>query len=437
MFLLFIERALVSLKPLNQQLLKAEIITIGDEILIGQIVDTNSQWMAKALNRIGISVYQVTSIQDDEVHILKALKDAENNADIVLITGGLGPTKDDITKHTLATYFNDALVLDTNVVAHVKALFEKRDIPFSELNRLQGMVPSRCKVLENNFGTAPGMLFEERNTVFISMPGVPFEMEGLMNEKVLPYLQEKFTLPHILHKTIITYGMGESSVAELLESWELQLPKAIKLAYLPAPGKLRLRMTAKGDDLPILKTKISLELESLHKILGDIIVGYEEDETIEKVIGTLLTEQSKSLSIAESCTGGAISNLFVQNSGASNYFKGGLVAYSAEIKKQELAVAASLIEKYSVVSTQVAEAMAIGVQKKMKTDFSIATTGNAGPAKDKTDKSVGCVCIAIATPTAVYSEEFNFGAPRDKVIQRSTHKALELLRKEILKNYKK
>lgn len=417
--------------------MKAEIITIGDEILIGQIVDTNSQWMAKQLNAIGISIYQVTSVQDDSTHIIKALEVAASHADIVLITGGLGPTKDDITKHTLATYFEDTLVLNSDVVTHVKEMFQKRGIPFSELNRLQGMVPSKCTVLHNQLGTAPGMLFEHNETVFVSMPGVPYEMKGLMETSVLPYLKNKFTLPNILHKTIITYGMGESSVAELLHNWELQLPNELKLAYLPSPGRLRLRMTAKGNNLEELKKHIKDQLKSLHEIIGDIIVGYEDHETIEKAIAALLTEQSKTLSVAESCTGGVIASQFVKHPGASQFFKGGIVAYTAAIKQQELKVPESLIKKYSVVSTQVAEAMALGVQHKMQTDFSIATTGNAGPSTDITDKTVGCVCIAIATPKGIYSEEFNFGSPRDKVIQRSTNKALELLRKEILKNCKK
>lgn len=417
--------------------MKAEIITIGDEILIGQIVDTNSQWLAQKLNAIGVSVYQVSSVQDDKAHILSALKDAESRADIVLITGGLGPTKDDITKHTLATYFDDSLVLNTEVVAHVQAMFQKRGIPFSELNRLQGMVPSKCTVLPNKVGTAPGMLFRQNNTVFVSMPGVPFEMKALMEASVLPYLQQEFTLPFILHKTIITYGIGESSMAELLEDWELQLPNALRLAYLPSPGKLRLRLTAKGNTLQQLETAIDKEVKRLHTIIGDSIVGYDDGETIEKIVASLLTQESQTLSVAESCTGGAIASQFVQHPGASTFFKGGIVAYTAAIKQQELEVSEALIEKYSVVSTQVAEAMAIGIQKKMKTHYSIATTGNAGPSTDVTDKTVGCVCIAIATPEGIYSEEFNFGSPRDKVIQRTTNKALELLRKEILKNCKK
>jgi len=415
--------------------LKAEIITIGDEILIGQIVDTNSQWMATELNKIGISVYQITSIQDNEVHILKALKEAENNADIVLLTGGLGPTKDDITKHTLATYFEDTLEIDAVVVAHVQELFLKIGARFSELNRLQGLVPTKCKVLQNDLGTAPGMLFEERGTIFVSMPGVPFEMKGLMTDKVLPLLQNKFTLPFLIHKTIITYGKGESSVAEILEDWENLLPSHIKLAYLPEPGKLKLRLSGRGFEKQRLKNEIEEEINKLEKIIGNIIVGYDNSESIEKSVSELLSKRGKTLATAESCTGGNIARLLTENAGASSFFKGSMVAYTKDIKIKELKVSKEIIEKHSIVSVEVVEAMAVGIQKKMQTDFSIATTGNAGPSVEGTAKEVGTVCIAIATPKGVFSEEFNFGKPREKVIQRSSNKALEMLRKEILKNY--
>ncbi|MGB2129166.1 MAG: competence/damage-inducible protein A [Flavicella sp.] len=417
--------------------MKAEIITIGDEILIGQIVDTNSQWMGQQLNKIGVSVYQVTSIQDDKEHILKALKEAETRVDIVLITGGLGPTKDDITKHTLATYFEDHLILNEGVVAHVKSMFDKRGIPFSELNRLQGMVPSRCTVLENKLGTAPGMFFKENSTLFFSMPGVPYEMKGLMTESVLPILKDTFDLPFILHQTLITYGKGESAVAEMLESWEESLADELKFAYLPAPGKLRLRITAIGKDKELLEDKIKNAVSSLQEILGDLIVGFEASESVEVQVASMLKEHHATLALAESCTGGLLSSALVANAGASQFFKGGVVAYSESIKREQLGVCQSLIDKHSVVSCEVAEAMAMGVQKKLMSDFSIATTGNAGPTKDITDKTVGVVCIAIASPNGIISKEFNFGTPRTKVLERTVNKAFEMLRKEILKNYQK
>ena len=415
--------------------MKVEIITIGDEILIGQIVDTNSQWMGVELNKIGLSVYQITSIQDEEEHILKAFKDAESRADIVLVTGGLGPTKDDITKHTFAKYFDDTLVLNDDVVEHVKNMFLKRNIPFSELNRLQGLVPSICKVLPNELGTAPGMLFDENDTIFVSMPGVPFEMKGLMTNSVLPFLRDKFILPFIEHKTVITYGIGESSLAEKIEDWENELPEEIKLAYLPSPGKVKLRLSGSGFDKLALGKSILQEIEGLQEILGDLILGFEDDYSIVESVASLLKTKGDSLSVAESCTGGYLSSILTEKPGASQFFIGGLVAYTEEIKIQELKVSKSTIDEYSVVSVQVAEEMAIGIRNKTRSCYSIATTGNSGPTKDETDKEVGTVCIAIATPSGVYSEEFNFGKPREKVIHRSSNKALELLRKEIIKNY--
>ena len=415
--------------------MKAEIITIGDEILIGQIVDTNSQWMAVELNKIGVSVSQITSVQDQRAPILEALKLAEQNADIVLLTGGLGPTKDDITKHTLAHYFQDTLVLNTSIVSHIQEMFSKRGIPFSELNRQQGLVPSKCIPLHNALGTASGMWFCENETVFVSLPGVPYEMKGLMVDHVLPKIQNTFTLPYILHKTLITYGMGESAVALRIEAWENQLPDEVRLAYLPSAGKLRLRLSGKGFSKELLTSQIEKEVKRLEPLIADILVGQEDTQNIEVVVGQLLREKTMTLAVAESCTGGNISSLLTANPGASDFFVGGLVAYTAALKTIELNVSEQLIAMHSVVSPQVAEAMALGVQKKMNSDFAIATTGNAGPSADQTDKEVGCVCIAIATPEGVFSEEFNFGSPREKVIQRSSFKALEMLRKEILKNY--
>ena len=414
--------------------MQAEIITIGDEILIGQILDTNSKWMAEELNKIGVSVYQITSIQDDRQHILKAVEEAQSNADIVIITGGLGPTKDDITKLTLAEYFKDTLVLNEEMVAYIEQLFAKINYPFTEVNRNQALVPSICIPLKNEFGTAPGMWFATNNKVVVSLPGVPVEMKGLMSQSVLPKLQATFKLPFILHKTIITYGMGESMLAAKIEDWENNLPKFIKLAYLPSFGTVRLRLSAKGATNEMLEQAISREMEKLVKLIPEIIVGFEENETIEKVIGQLLTEKKQTLALAESCTGGNIAKIITSVAGASNYFVGGIVAYSKMVKMTELNVSEKTIAENTVVSAQTAEAMAKGIQQKYQTDYAIATTGNAGPTADETDKTVGTVFIAIATPTAVFSEEFFFGKPREKVIARASNKALELLRKEILKN---
>ena len=414
--------------------LQAEIITIGDEILIGQIVDTNSAYISKELNKIGISVYQITSIQDDKEHILKALKEAEENADIVIVTGGLGPTKDDITKHTLCAYFDDDLVMNTVIQEHIKHLFAKVNYQYTELDLQQAVLPSKAKILKNWLGTASGMWFHENGTVFISMPGVPNEMKGLMKYGILPKLQETFDLPFIIHKTIITYGMGESKIAERLVAWEDKLPAEIKLAYLPSYGKTRLRLTAKGKDKEHLEKIVDKELNALTTLVSDIIVDFEEDIPLEAVIGKLLIKNKKTVATAESCTGGAIAKMITAVPGASAYFIGSVVSYNERIKTDILKVSPTIIKEHSVVSAAVAKEMALGIQQLYKTDYAISVTGNAGPTQDKTDTSVGVVFIGIATPKAVFVEEFNFGQPREKVIQRTSIKALELLRKEILKN---
>ncbi len=413
--------------------MNAEIITIGDEILIGQIIDTNSKWIAEKLNKIGVSVYQITSIQDDKRHILKALSEAQSHADIVIMTGGLGPTKDDITKHTLAEYFDSDLKINSEIESHIEALFKKANYSFTEVNRQQALLPVKCIPLKNNYGSASGMWFEENQKVVISLPGVPNEMKGLMCEHVLSKLQEKYTLPFIIHKTVMTYGMGESMVAEKIEVWEDELPSFIKLAYLPSYGKVRLRLSARGNDKSILESALKSEIEKLYLLIGDIILGLEETDTIEAVIGKLLTKKSRTLATAESCTGGNIAAQITSVPGASTYFVGSVVTYTAAIKMQELEVSKELIEKYSVVSAIVAEAMALGIQQKFKTDYAIATTGNAGPTTDKTDKTVGVVFIAIATPNGVNSKEYYFGKPRQKVIERATSMAFEMLRKELVK----
>jgi nicotinamide-nucleotide amidase len=414
--------------------MQAEIITIGDEILIGQILDTNSKWLAEQLNIIGISVYQITSIQDDKFHILKALAEAQSNCDIVIITGGLGPTKDDITKLTLAEYFKDTFIMNHEIENHIQLLFAKMKYPFTEINRNQALVPSKCIALKNEFGTAPGMWFQENGKIVVSLPGVPYEMKGLVENSVLPKLTAVFKLPFIVHQTIITHGMGESMLAEKIEDWESNLPSCISLAYLPSFGKVRLRLTAKGIDKVVLEKAVAKEVKMLSKIIGDIIVGYNYNESIELAIGKLLTQKKQTLAIAESCTGGNIAKMVTTIPGASNYFTGAVVAYQAKIKVDELNVKQDLIDKYSVISAQVAESMAKGIQQKFNSNYAIATTGNAGPTTDATDKTVGVVFIAIATPNSVFSEEFFFGKPREKVIERASNKALEMLWKEILKN---
>lgn len=413
--------------------MKAEIITIGDEILIGQIVDTNSQWIGKELNKIGVSVYQISSIQDDEQHILDALKEAESRADIVILTGGLGPTKDDITKKTIARYFNDTKTIEyPEVIEHIQALFKKINHPFNEVQRYQAQLPSKAVLLMNQLGTAPGMWFYENNTVFVSLPGVPYEMKGLITNAVIPKIQNQFKLPFIFHKTINTYGQGESLVAERIAQWENELPSHIKLAYLPSFGKVRLRLSGKGSDKEILERSVQEKVNELQNALSDIITGIDEEGNIENAIGALLKKQELTLSVAESLTGGKIAATLVAVTGASSYFKGGIIAYSSELKKQLLGVNQETITTYSVVSSEVAKEMAVGAAEKLNTDIAIAVTGNAGPTTDDTDKSVGQVYIAILIKEKVIVEEFNFGKPREKVINRTVNKALEMLKKELL-----
>jgi len=385
-----------------------EIITIGDEILIGQIVDTNSAFIGKELNKIGVDVHQISSIRDDKQHILAALSEAESRADIVIVTGGLGPTKDDITKHTFCEYFDDELQMNPQVLSHVEALFNKYiTSPISEVNRMQALMPSKAEVLHNEFGTAPGMWLQNNDTVFISMPGVPYEMKNLMKDAVLPKLQEKFDRPFILHKTVLTYGMGESTIAAKIEKWEDDLPPFIKLAYLPSLGRVRLRLSARGIDEKLLNDTIEERIVDLHGLIGDIIVGYEEEASIEVLIGKILKSRNQFLAVAESCTGGKISQLITANEGASSYFKGGAVTYATESKSNILGVNSELITKYTVTSNEVAEAMAVGVKNKFKADYAIATTGNAGPAKGDGDVEVGTVFIAIATSLELLLKELN------------------------------
>ncbi|MCQ0110161.1 competence/damage-inducible protein A [Zhouia amylolytica] len=415
--------------------MNAEIITIGDEILIGQIVDTNSSFIAKALNKIGVSVFQMTSIQDERAHILNALNEAERRADIIILTGGLGPTKDDITKYTLCEYFNDELVENEAVLKHVEALFKKYlSVPLLDVNKKQAWLPSKAEVLFNNFGTAPGMWFAKGEKIFVSLPGVPFEMKSLIEDEVIPRIQNAYKTPYILHKTILTYGIGESALADLISDWEDNLPSFVRLAYLPNLGKVRLRLTAKGDNRELIDSEVAKQIEVLRTIIGDAIYGLEEEDSIEALIARLFTEKNKTLSVAESCTGGKLAEAITAVPGASKYFRGGVVAYATDTKVDILKVSESLINQYSVVSAEVSEAMALGVKKLYKSDYSMATTGNAGPTKGDSEAELGTVYIAIATPSGVFSEAFNFGNHRERVVNKAVNKAFEMLQKEILKN---
>ena len=413
----------------------AEIITIGDEILIGQIADTNSQFISKELDRIGVKVYQITSVQDDREQILNSFEEAKKRVDLVVITGGLGPTKDDITKQTLCDFFNDTLVEDPQVVKNIKRLFSdyQLNLPMAS-NLRQALVPSKAKVMMNLYGTAPGMWMEQDNTVFVSLPGVPYEMKHLLVEEVAPRVIKRFTRPHIYHKTLLTYGLGESALAERIASWEDSLPENMKLAYLPALGKVRLRLSISGANKSAIRKAVDQKMDILIHIISDVAVGFEDETSMVEQIGVMLIAQGKSFSVAESCTGGRIASEITSFAGASAAFMGGVIPYDTDLKTKILGVPSDLIKKYNVVSTQVAESMATKCCELFNSDYSISTTGIAGPSKGDGKDEIGTVCIAVASPKGVVSEKFQFGKDRYRVIEKAANKAFEMLRKEISKN---
>jgi len=407
--------------------MKAEIITIGDEILIGQIVDTNSAWMGQQLNLLGVEIYQVTSVHDDQSHILKAIDEAGRNADLVLITGGLGPTKDDITKKCLCEYFETELVFHPEVFEHVKSLLSSRNVIINQLNRDQALLPVNCTVLHNPVGTASGMWFEKSGTIFISMPGVPFEMEAIMTEEVFPRLKLLRKSRSIVHKTVLTIGIPESMLAERIEAWEDALPKYIKLAYLPNPMMVRLRLSGYGTDELVLKTEIDKQVKGLLNLIPEAVFGYDNDN-LGIVLGRMLVSSGKTMATAESCTGGSIAQLITSNPGSSAYFIGGVVAYSNELKNKLLGVPDKIIEQYGAVSQEVAELMAVGARENLGTDYAVATTGIAGPDGGSDEKPVGTVWIAVAGANGISSKKYVFKHNRERNIIRSTHIALNMLR---------
>ncbi len=411
--------------------MKAEIITIGDEILIGQTVDTNSAWMANELNIIGVDVLRITSISDKKDEIFKALDSAKQLADIVFITGGLGPTDDDLTKKSLAEYFNTELIQDKEVLSHIERFVIKRKSSMNARNIQQADVPKNCKVIKNSLGTAPGMWFEQEGRVFISMPGVPFEMKEMMKTYLLPELAKKSTNSSILHKTILTQGCSESKLAEILEKWEYNLPDIISVAYLPTPGLIKLRLTAKGENQNLLKKLIEEQITELEKIIPELICGYDSDR-LEEILGKLLIKYNKTLSTAESCTGGNIAHLITTIPGSSAYFKGGIIAYSNEIKENILSVSEINLDNYGAVSKQVVEEMAEGVRRLYSTDFAIATSGIAGPTGGSEDKPVGTTWIAVSNKTKIISKKFIFGNHRGRNINYASLTAINMLRKLIL-----
>tara|TARA_B110000046_G_scaffold32259_1_gene34525 strand:- start:464 stop:1705 length:1242 start_codon:yes stop_codon:yes gene_type:complete len=410
----------------------AEIVSIGDEILIGQIVNTNAVFIAKELNKIGIEVGQITSISDRKEHIESCLDDAQKRAQVIILTGGLGPTKDDLTKHTLCSYFDDVLVKNQVVLDRIEEMFAKYvPTPINDENRKQALLPSKAKVLNNFFGTASGMWFEIDDKVVISLPGVPFEMKALISNEVIPALQKHYTRPFIIHKTLLTYGLGESVIAERIELWENDLPKDIKLAYLPNLGRVRLRLSGKGTDENFLNNRIDAEIEKLYPLIGDIIMGFEEEASIEEQLQAQFIKTNNSLAIAESCTGGKIASRLTQIPGASSYFKGGMVAYATEVKVNLLGVSKGLIDNFSVVSAPVAEAMAVGVRERFGSTIGVSTTGNAGPSKGDSDADLGTVFIAVSSVSGVVSYELHLGKHRERVVEKAVNKVMELLHKEV------
>ncbi|MEI6173297.1 MAG: competence/damage-inducible protein A [Bacteroidota bacterium] len=416
--------------------MNVEIINIGDELLIGQVINTNASWMAEQLNLSGFSVSQVTVIRDDREHILASLTGAELRAGIVLISGGIGPTKDDITKHTLCEFFETRLVFNEAAYRDVEEIFARRGYAVTELNRQQAELPETCTGIPNKAGTARGMWFEKDRTVggktiFVSMPGVPFEMKGMMTGYVIPRLKEIFQTPFIYHRTLLTQGIGESFLAAHIENWESALPGNIKLAYLPQPGIVRLRLSGTGSQEQIVRKQVDAEAAKLENLITEYLFGYDED-TLEEIIGKLLKANNKTLATAESCTGGYIAHLITSIPGSSAYFKGSVVPYANQIKQNILFIPDDLLEKHGAVSREVVAEMALATQTLFDVDYVIATSGIAGPDGGTPEKPVGSTWIAIATPEEVLARHYTFGDSRDRNIRRTALQALNLLRKQII-----
>ena len=407
--------------------MKATIITIGDEILIGQIVDTNSVSIARYLNAAGIVVHEKLSIGDDRRQIIEAVERAMKGSEVTILTGGLGPTKDDITKKTLAELFHSEMRYDQQVAAHVEKMLTGRGIEFNDLNRSQALVPTVCTVLFNAHGTAPGMWFERNGHVVVSLPGVPYEMEHLMQDEVMPRLKAHFSLRQIVHRTMITAGLPESMLAKRIEAWENALPRYLKLAYLPNPGAVRLRLSAYEVEGESVAREIDRQFEALRKIIPHNVIGFETASMQELVHG-LLTERRQTLATAESCTGGSIAVRFTALPGASAYFRCGVVAYSNEAKADILGVRADDIARYGAVSEQVARQMAEGARRVAGADYAIATTGIAGPTGGSEEKPVGTVWIAVATPERTVAQLRQCGSDRGQIIDRASAFAIGLLR---------
>ena len=413
--------------------IKAEIITIGDEILIGQIHDTNATWISQELSDSGIRTVRRTTIADKEKDILEAFEEAESRAEIILITGGLGPTDDDLTKPCLAKYFDSKISMHSQALAELTELFESRGYTLSDRNRQQAALPEKCTMISNPHGSAAGMWFDKGDKVFASMPGVPHEMKAMMLDSILPKVRKKYKTKAIVHKTVKTTGIGESWLADKLESWEKVLPEHISLAYLPSPGSVRLRLTARGDEKSILKKEIDREVESLKKIADKYIYGYDDD-TLEKVIGEHLRNSGKTLAIAESCTGGFVAHKFTSVSGSSDYFQGGIIPYQNEMKTKLLNVKEQTLISHGAVSEETVTQMATNVKELYNADIGIATSGIAGPGGGTIEKPVGLVWIAMANDHEVQTKKLQFGKQRQVNIQRTNAAITNLLWQSLKEN---
>ena len=412
-------------------MVRAEIITIGDEILYGQILDTNTQWISLELDKLGIKTIRKSSVGDQASEITQILHEAASRADIVFITGGLGPTKDDLTKKVLADFFNCVLEMHVDALQDVTEFFAKRGRELSDINRDQALLPTKAQFVPNKQGTAPCMWFEEKGVIWVSMPGVPFEMKAIMETEVLPRVVKHFKTPVIFHKVIKTVGIGESYLSDLIQDWELSLPSHIKLAYLPSLGIVKLRLTAFGEDVNALSSDVEKELARVMPLISSYVFGYEKEELAE-VVGQLLRTQQASLGLAESCTGGHLAHQFTQISGSSDYFKGGIVSYANEIKMGQLGVAASILSEFGAVSEPCIRAMAEGARKELGSTYSLATSGIAGPMGGTDDKPVGTVWIALAHPEGVITRKLQLAGTRMQNIHMTSLASINLLRRFLL-----
>lgn len=410
--------------------MKLDILSIGDELLIGQTLNTNSYWISQQLTKIGFEIRQQLTVSDDEATIKYAIDEALKCSDVVLVTGGLGPTKDDLTLPVLNDYFGGELIQNDIIYQDIERLILSRGFKMNQNNKNQAIVSSACEPIRNEHGTAPGLWFEKDNKVVVAMPGVPYEMKAMLSDSVIPKLKAKYKLPEIIHHMVYTQGLPESMLAELIEDWENNLPQTIKLAYLPSPGRVKLRLSTIGNNRNTLQKEIDRVVVELNNIIPEYIYS-ENTEFIQEVIGEMLRNKKATLSTAESCTGGFIAHLITEVAGSSDYYQGSILSYANEVKINQLGVNANDIEKYGAVSQQVVEQMAIGVQQKLKTDYAIATSGIAGPSGGTEEKPVGTVWIAVATPNGVKSEKHVFGKQRKVNIERAGITALGMLRREL------